>query len=399
MVNLAEYVEPTDVTFEWIVEQLDGKDKKWDQLRRHKKKISKIQYEIISGGYLSNVAKVEIYFGGFNSHFTFYLKAPCMNKFKVLGENKSLYGFIDQMADGLIYYHNHEVLFYTLIAPQYPHLHFPQMFGYEDSDMSTRRHGRILLESLNDRAVMPDVVNGLSIDQCCHVVEEIAKFHAYSRCMNNSEEVMRQLRGNHRLQLHDDELYIWKRLVNLGEAYFIKHERAYKNLLDSAYAQPYEPHTNFGIRPVISHGDLWANNILFEKDEHGHISNKVYAFIDWQAVHIGTGINDLVRFILISTSANVQRMCTDRFLRLYYERLYIEYRRQGSAPDFTLDTLREMYMFHYPHECIFAANFLTMEALKQSDPFRKQKLIERLIANFEPIRPKLESMVSLERAV
>lgn len=36
-------------------------------------------YSIISGGYLSNVAKVEVHFAGHNSHFTFFLKAGCVH--------------------------------------------------------------------------------------------------------------------------------------------------------------------------------------------------------------------------------------------------------------------------------------------------------------------------------
>lgn len=174
------------------------------------------------------------------------VQAPCMNKFKVLGQDKSLYGFIDQMAVGLIHYHNHEVRFYQLIAPNYPHLHFPRLYGFEESDASTKRHGRLLLEGLSDRAGMADVVHGLSIDQCCAVVEQLAKFHVFSRFMNNSAALLTQFQDNHRLELHDEELQIWKRCLQLDETYFLRHERAYRNLLASAAQQPVDAHKRFG---------------------------------------------------------------------------------------------------------------------------------------------------------
>lgn len=55
MVNLKQYIEPTDVTFEWIINQLDGKDKKLDKIRKQNR-VSGIGYQLIEGtGFLSYV--------------------------------------------------------------------------------------------------------------------------------------------------------------------------------------------------------------------------------------------------------------------------------------------------------------------------------------------------------
>lgn len=40
---------------------------------------------------------------------------------------------------------------------------------------------------------------------------------------------------------------------------------------------------------MLSHGDLWVNNIFFKKDAEGNLSDEVCAFLDWQVAHAGMG--------------------------------------------------------------------------------------------------------------
>jgi hypothetical protein len=51
------------------------------------------------------------------------------------------------------------------------------------------------------------------------------------------------------------------------------------NCKDSSYGD-----TKFGIPPCIVHGDLYAPNILWQKDAEGQISDQLGAIIDWQMV-------------------------------------------------------------------------------------------------------------------
>lgn len=71
-----------------------------------------------------------------------------------------------------------------------------------------------------------------------------------------------------------------------------------------------------GIKPVLSHGDYWSKNIIFKRDNKGRASSRVHSILDWQNSHVGTGINDIARFILTSCSAQVQQISF--FLYLLY---------------------------------------------------------------------------------
>lgn len=74
MVNLKHYVEPTDVSYEWIIEHLEGKEKRWDKSRKHHK-ISKIEYYLVEGaGFLSNVFQIIVHFTGAGHPFSVFLK-------------------------------------------------------------------------------------------------------------------------------------------------------------------------------------------------------------------------------------------------------------------------------------------------------------------------------------
>lgn len=58
------------------------------------------------------------------------------------------------------------------------------------------------------------------------------------------------------------------------------------------------------------------------------------------ATFLGTGLNDVCRFLTVSASANVQRMCTRRFLNLYYETLASELKRHGLEVGYDRETVR-----------------------------------------------------------
>lgn len=44
---------------------------------------------------------------------------------------------------------------------------------------------------------------------------------------------------------------------------------------------------------ILCHGDLWSNNILFEKNQDGAVSNSPLRFIDWQLAFTGDSFNPL----------------------------------------------------------------------------------------------------------
>jgi hypothetical protein len=58
--------------------------------------------------------------------------------------------------------------------------------------------------------------------------------------------------------------------------------------LDSSSCMTYDL---LGFPPSIVHSDLWAPNIIFEKDKNGNPTSNLLAIIDWQDAHPGVSHN------------------------------------------------------------------------------------------------------------
>ncbi|KAI6214465.1 CHK domain-containing protein [Aphelenchoides besseyi] len=343
-VNLNLYIEPTNVQFSWVIEQLDGKEKRWDKLRKNHK-ISRIEYNQVYGcGYLTHVFKIIVHFTG-GHRFTAFLKVPTIERFRN-EEKRSKLLKANQMSEALVLYHNQEIRFYQIIGSRYRGFVLPKIYGYDYSDLDTGMHGRLLLEDVSERG-MANTMHDLTIAQvsgrytikllvfkCCAVIEGIAKFHAFSRYTSDSEWIMNSLSKSHLLDLEDDQIQLSTRLAILYEEYFVRNSNALRNLFETAHRQPENPHLRFGIKPVLTHGDLCSSNIFFHTNAKGRPGSQIFTILDWQTCAISTGANDLARFILSSTSAQVQQMCTNRFLKIYYQIFRIELERHGQQIDY-----------------------------------------------------------------
>jgi aminoglycoside phosphotransferase (APT) family kinase protein len=82
------------------------------------------------------------------------------------------------------------------------------------------------------------------------------------------------------------------------------------------------------------HADLWAANVLWEKDSDGNATDKLAAIIDWQCLHLGNPCEDLVRILNLNTSGKYRRENEAKLLEYYAEKV-AEF-MGGNAP-FTLE--------------------------------------------------------------
>lgn len=97
---------------------------------------------------------------------------------------------------------------------------------------------------------------------------------------------------------------------------------------------------------VLNHGDLWANNIMFQYNGDGSL-NETY-FIDLQMSRYGSPAQDLIYFLLSSTSLDIKLKHFDYFISYYHRHLidnlkHIKY--EGKLPK-----LRDIHIALFKHD-------------------------------------------------
>ena len=70
---------------------------------------------------------------------------------------------------------------------------------------------------------------------------------------------------------------------------------------------------------VLNHGDCWTNNIMFEHDESGNITNTL--FVDFQLMLYGSPCYDLYYFLMSSPKLELKLEHFDYFIRFYHDHL------------------------------------------------------------------------------
>lgn len=76
---------------------------------------------------------------------------------------------------------------------------------------------------------------------------------------------------------------------------------------------------------VITYGDVWQNNVMFNYDSNGKPAE--VSFVDWQITRHASPILDIAFFIFCSTSKELRDAHYDQFLKTYHESLSNHIRR------------------------------------------------------------------------
>jgi len=103
---------------------------------------------------------------------------------------------------------------------------------------------------------------------------------------------------------------------------------------------------DMGIPSVLTHGDLWLNNILWKKDEQGKLSDEIAAIIDFQLIHPGCIGEDFVRFFTSSLDAEFRRNNTERLLKYYFNVMQKKFADQALPFSFEQITIAYQRSFN-----------------------------------------------------
>ncbi|KAH7711520.1 calcium/calmodulin-dependent protein kinase type 1 [Aphelenchoides avenae] len=392
-VDLKQKVEPTAFTAERIASLMHGSDARWDKLVAEHS-LAKVDVQQIAIGYLSFVARISFHFDGEREPFPVILKIPTADNLTKLNSaiNED---YMEAFAATLAESHDKEIYLYAQLADCHEHFALPKVYGWQKCSEEKRNRSGLnetfmLMEDLGVRGAMPDMLTGLTKGQVESVIRAIAGFHAFSLTLPNGEEIFKTIRPSKEMDKEGGGNFyeVIRNLSNLHETL----EQNEKLLMDIALEHPFthfDSHLHFDTPPVLCHSDLWGNNIFFEKNPDGSASEKLYALVDWQLAHPGTGLIDFCRLVFNSVNAELKDRYIAEWLHLYFDAFSASCDKLGVKCPYTWDLVQRMFRHQASSELLFS--FLLLSTYYQKVPVEelRKEFVARMVSNFELVKRDL----------
>lgn len=105
----------------------------------------------------------------------------------------------------------------------------------------------------------------------------------------------------------DKDAHLLKALLDLYE------KNQYDQIAELCNGNESEPYS------VITHGDIWTNNTMFQYDEEEILRN--ICLIDFQTVRYGSPVLDLTFYLFTSTTRDLRGRYYNIYLKTYHESL------------------------------------------------------------------------------
>ncbi|KAH7700673.1 calcium/calmodulin-dependent protein kinase type 1 [Aphelenchoides avenae] len=353
-VNMKQKVEPTAFTVGRIASLMHGSDARWDKLVAEHS-LAKVDVQQIAIGYMSFVARISFHFDGEKEPFPVVLKVPTADKITQLNSATNE-EYVDAFAGTLVDWHDKEIYIYAQLADSQQHFALPKVYAWQKCSEEKRTRSGLngtfmLMKDLGVRGAMPDMLTGLTKGQVESVIRAIAGFHSFSLTLQNGEELFETIRPSHEMD---------------KEVRFVYHTP-----------------------PVLCHSDLWANNIFFEKNADETASEQVYALVDWQLAHPGTGLIDFCRLVFNSVNAALKDRHIDEWLRLYFDSFATSCDKLGVKCPYTWDLVQRMFRHQAPSELLFSFMLLSIYYQKVPVEELRKEFVARMVSNFELIKRAL----------
>ncbi|KAK0421398.1 hypothetical protein QR680_015213 [Steinernema hermaphroditum] len=342
-------------TISWFLKILSESSPEFCELLR-KYELKSVSALNISGGkgFISKVYKCDIEFEGLEHPHEVVLKVPGVDAIKdvdkaIISEGDTS-KINDQKIQHFIRFHNQECLFYNKYADKIAG--FPMVQMYDTGNwVVDKTRGYLLMESMVGAAETYSIFQGFSKKQMLKIAEHLAHFHKHFLCMPDQS-------WTEELPLHlfqspgalDFVEALLKKLSAMKPAIFedrIKHVLGFSNSLKFHKYTTYDVYKDFGLPTVLTHGDMWTNNILWRKD-----SDEVAAFIDFQICHAGSPALDIARVLVLCSDGDVRREHEVDILKQYYRTLKRLLEIDGKSIEFTFQQLEGAYRVHLINQTI-----------------------------------------------
>ncbi|KAI1730211.1 ecdysteroid kinase domain-containing protein [Ditylenchus destructor] len=357
-----------------------------NNLQQH---IKCINVEQITGhGFLSLIYRVSFAFFNETTRSSVILKVPSISVFSKQNDQESVDGFLPV----LVQFHNKETHFYNAIGNSYPSPMIPKVFASREctNPEELERSFLIMQDRKTSGGVHADFSQGLTKGQIESVLAAIAEFHAYT--LSLSVQLMESLVLEKPFDFVEGSETLIKNLLKISDTqYFTNNETVLRKFFAThAKESFFDCHKRFGIKPVLCHGDLWANNVFYKTSDTSNSSDELHSIFDWQCAHPNTGLNDIAHLLLSSATAELLSQHETEWLQLYFDVFTKKASELSVEPPFDFELMQKIYQYHYPAQLMFVMLVIEVVLNAERRPEMRRNLIYRMIAGFEKIRRNYE---------
>ncbi|KAK0420941.1 hypothetical protein QR680_014980 [Steinernema hermaphroditum] len=394
-VEPSEKIADSPFTVEWLLEALAIGDEKFQGYSR-RFTVEKVTAADISQGkgFVSKVYNVSIEFDGLEKPYEVILKVPGTESIKEA--TSDVHGEEDRLnVNHIANVHNLECEFYTKYAP---HIDIPVVKIFKTVEwILGEQPGAVLMESKVGSAASSPLWMGCSSQQMYTMAKSLASLMSYFLCLPQ-EQWIGKYNNEVFASVCEKEFFapFYKKLVEMKPGMFDKGVEIFEKLTKSRKFVQYAMvgvAKEIGLPSVLSHGDLWANNVLWKKNPDGSLSNELAAIIDWQVIHEGSITNDLARFISHCVDGDVRREHEFQVLEYYYNTIVQLMREQNREVEFTYEQMKYAYKVNFVVQTMMVTvmgPFLFQE--KDLSPVKKAQLDKILLRSQLAMEDALEYM-------
>uniref|UniRef100_A0AC35TH22 CHK domain-containing protein n=1 Tax=Rhabditophanes sp. KR3021 TaxID=114890 RepID=A0AC35TH22_9BILA len=104
---------------------------------------------------------------------------------------------------------------------------------------------------------------------------------------------------------------------------------------------------------VVAHNDIWANNLLFNKNDDGTVGNEP-TIIDWQDFTEGAITLDLSSILLNCVESDLRHHIEQKYLPEYYERLKAACEDNKVKFDMTFEKFQRNYDCSFLNQTMYS---------------------------------------------
>ncbi|CAD7091889.1 unnamed protein product [Hermetia illucens] len=225
-----------------------------------------------------------------------------------------------------------EVEMYSKVIPK-----FQEIFQESNVDFNfapkcwkiVEEHEILIMEDLKARKFANiNRRQGMDMEHAELVLEKMAQFHAASACIYErdgkySDQLMQDMYNEQTAEgFRAAQSVIWSTVANYFRQWNSCQEygelvESVKDRIGDICVELYKK--DFNEFNVLLHGDLWANNIMFQHDENGKAKDVL--FVDLQISRYGSPVQDLIYFIVSSTELSIKTKEFDHFIKFYHTEL------------------------------------------------------------------------------